>query len=163
MRKLLLLIPLALVLSACGGTSGGTDSPNQGHLGEVAGLNGTTLTLILKDFTITPQNVTLPKAGAYTIVIWNEGSQTAQPQDRGQRAQREGQEINFGEKANFKVDLPEGRQVRDVLPGRRPQSPRNDGHDHRRVTGSVSTPRSETLTIEPRALQVPYTKEGGER
>jgi uncharacterized cupredoxin-like copper-binding protein len=106
MRKLLLLIPLALVLSACGGTSGGTNSPNQGHLGEVAGLKGTTLTLILKDFTITPQNVTLPKTGAYTIVIWNEGSQLHSLKIEGNGLSAKAKEINFGEKASLKVTFP---------------------------------------------------------
>jgi uncharacterized cupredoxin-like copper-binding protein len=101
-----LLLPLALVLSACGGTSGGTNSPNQGHLGEVAGLNGTTLTLILKDFTITPQNVTLPKTGAYTLVIWNEGSQLHSLKIEGNGVNAKAKEINFGEKASFKVTFP---------------------------------------------------------
>jgi hypothetical protein len=97
MRKVLLLIPLALLLAGCGGTSGGTNSPNQGHLGEVAGLKGTTLTLILKDFTITPQNVTLPKVGAYDIVIWNEGSQLHSLKIEGNGLNAKAKEINFGE------------------------------------------------------------------
>jgi len=103
MRKLLLLVPLALLLSACGGTSGGTNSPNQGHLGEVAGLVGNTLTLILKDFTITPQNVTLPKTGTYTVVIWNEGSQLHSLKIEGNGLTARAKEINFGSKSTFKV------------------------------------------------------------
>jgi uncharacterized cupredoxin-like copper-binding protein len=103
MRRLLLLIPLALLLSACGGTSGGTNDPGQGHLGETAGLVGNTLTLILKDFTITNQNVTLPKTGTYTIVIWNEGSQLHNLEIEGQGLEVKGKEINFGKKSSFKV------------------------------------------------------------
>ena len=38
MKRLLLLIPFALLLAGCGGTSGGTGNPNQGHLGETAGV-----------------------------------------------------------------------------------------------------------------------------
>ena len=45
MRKLLLLIPFALLLAGCGGTSGGTNNPNQGHLGETAGVVGTKVTV----------------------------------------------------------------------------------------------------------------------
>ena len=105
MRKLLLLIPFALLLAGCGGTSGGTNDPNQGHLGEKAGLVGTTLTLILKDFTITPAKVTLPKAGAYTVVIWNEGSQLHNLEIQGNGLEVKGKEINFGKKSSFKVTL----------------------------------------------------------
>ncbi len=103
MRKLLLLIPLALLLAGCGGTSGGTNNPNQGHLGEKAGLVGTTLTLILKDFTITPSIATLPKTGTYTVVIWNEGSQLHNLEIQGNGLEVKGKEINFGKKATFTV------------------------------------------------------------
>ena len=105
MRRLLLFIPLALLLAGCGGTSGGTNDPGQGHLGETAGLTGNTLTLILKDFTITNQNVTLPKTGAYTVVIWNEGSQLHNLEIEGNGLEETGTEINFGEKSSFKVNF----------------------------------------------------------
>ena len=130
MRKLLLLIPLALVLSACGGTSGGTNSPNQGHLGETAGLKDTTLTLILKDFTITPQNVTLPKAGAYTIVIWNEGSQLHSLKIEGNGLNAKAKEINFGEKASFKVTFPKAGKYSMFCPV--------DGHKDLGMTGTIT-------------------------
>jgi uncharacterized cupredoxin-like copper-binding protein len=103
MRKVLLLIPLALLLAGCGGTSGGTGDPGQGHLGEKAGLVGNTLTLILKDFTITNQNVTLPKTGTYTVIIWNEGSQLHNLEIEGNGLEAKGTEINFGKKSSFKV------------------------------------------------------------
>jgi uncharacterized cupredoxin-like copper-binding protein len=105
MRKLLLLIPLALLISGCGGTSGGTGDPNQGHLGEKAGLVGTTLTLILKDFTITPANVTLPKTGKYKIVLFNEGSQLHNVEIDGNGLEAKGKEINFGKTSSFTVDF----------------------------------------------------------
>ena len=105
MRKLLLLIPVALLISGCGGTSGGTNDPNQGHLGEKAGLVGTTMTFILKDFTITPSNVTLPKAGKYTIVIYNEGSQLHNLEIEGNGLKAEGKEIGFGKKQTFTADF----------------------------------------------------------
>jgi uncharacterized cupredoxin-like copper-binding protein len=105
MRRLLLLITLALLLAGCGGTSGGTNDPNQGHLGEKAGLVGNTLTLILKDFTITPVDVTLPKTGTYPIVMWNEGSQLHNLEIEGNGLEVKGTEINFGKKATFKADF----------------------------------------------------------
>jgi hypothetical protein len=105
MRKLLLLIPLALLISGCGGTSGGTNDPNQGHLGEKAGLFDTTLTFILKDFTITPAAVTLPKTGKYTIVIYNEGSQLHNLEIQGKGVKEKGKDIGFGKKETFTVDF----------------------------------------------------------
>jgi uncharacterized cupredoxin-like copper-binding protein len=130
MRKVLLLIPLALLLAGCGGTSGGTNSPNQGHLGEVAGLKGTTLTLILKDFTITPQNVTLPKAGAYDIVIWNEGSQLHSLKIEGNGLNAKAKEINFGEKASFKVTFPKAGKYTMYCPV--------DSHKSLGMTGTIT-------------------------
>ena len=42
MRKLLLLAPLALLISGCGGTSGGTNDPNQANVQPyVQGLDAT--------------------------------------------------------------------------------------------------------------------------
>jgi uncharacterized cupredoxin-like copper-binding protein len=105
MRKLLLLAPLALLISGCGGTSGGTNDPNQGHLGEKAGLVGTTTTFILKDFTITPANITLPKTGKYTIVIYNEGSQLHNLEIEGNGLNAKGKDIGFGENETFTVDF----------------------------------------------------------
>ncbi len=103
MRKLLSLIPFALLLAGCGGTSGGTGDPNQGHLGEKAGLVGNTLTLILKDFTITPSKATLPKTGTYTTVLYNEGSQLHNLKIEGNGLNVKGNEINFGKKTTFTV------------------------------------------------------------
>lgn len=107
MRKLLLLIPFALLLAGCGGTSGGNQNdPNQGHLGEKAGLVGTTLTFILKDFTITPANPTLPKTGKYTIVVYNEGSQLHNLQITGNGIDVKGkEEIGFGKTFTFTADF----------------------------------------------------------
>jgi uncharacterized cupredoxin-like copper-binding protein len=130
MRKLFLLIPLALVLSACGGTSGGTNSPNQGHLGEVAGLKGTTLTLILKDFTITPQDVTLPKAGAYTIIIWNEGSQLHSLKIEGNGLNAKAKEVTFGNKASSKVTFTKAGKYTMYCPV--------DGHKDLGMTGTIT-------------------------
>jgi uncharacterized cupredoxin-like copper-binding protein len=103
MRKLLLLIPLAVVLAGCGGTSGGTDNPNQGHLGETAGVTGNKVTIILKDFTITPETVALPKTGTYTFELHNEGAQVHSLEIEGSGLEAKGKEINFGKSSTFKA------------------------------------------------------------
>jgi plastocyanin len=130
MRKLLLLAPLALLISGCGGTSGGTNDPNQGHLGEKAGLVGTTLTLILKDFTITPANVTLPKTGKYTIVLYNEGSQLHNLVIEGNGLNAKGKGIGFGEKASFPVDFKKAGSYEMYCP--------IDSHKDLGMTGTIT-------------------------
>ena len=130
MRKVLLLIPLALLLAGCGGTSGGTGDPGQGHLGETAGLVGNTLTLILKDFTITNQNVTLPKTGTYTIVIWNEGSQLHSLKIEGNGLSAKAKEINFGGKTSFKVSFTKAGKYTMYCPV--------DSHKDLGMTGTIT-------------------------
>jgi hypothetical protein len=130
MRKLLLLIPVALLISGCGGTSGGTGDPNQGHLGEKAGLVGDTLTLILKDFTITPANVTLPKAGKYTIVLFNEGSQLHNVEIEGNGLEAKGKEINFGKNTTFTVDFEKAGSYEMYCPV--------DAHKDLGMTGTIT-------------------------
>jgi uncharacterized cupredoxin-like copper-binding protein len=105
MRKLLLLIPFALLLAGCGGTSGGSNNPNQGHLGETAGVVGNKVTIILKDFTITPEAITLPKAGTYTFELHNEGAQVHNLEIEGNGLEKKGTEINFGKQSSFTVDF----------------------------------------------------------
>jgi uncharacterized cupredoxin-like copper-binding protein len=105
MRKLLLLIPLAVVLAGCGGGGGGTNNPNQGHLGETAGVSGNKVTIILQDFTITPQNIKLPKTGTYTFELHNEGAQVHNLEIEGNGLEEEGKEINFGKTSSFTVDF----------------------------------------------------------
>ena len=105
MKRLLLLIPFALLLAGCGGTSGGTGNPNQGHLGETAGVIGSKVTIILKDFTITPANITLPKPGSYTFELHNEGAQTHSLEIEGNGIEKKGPQITFGQKGSFTVEL----------------------------------------------------------
>ena len=101
MRKLLLLVPLGLFLAGCGGTSGGTNNPNQGHLGETAGVVGKKVTIILKDFTLTPETVKLPKTGTYTFELHNEGAQVHNLEIEGNGLEKKGTNIGFGEKETF--------------------------------------------------------------
>jgi len=130
MRKLLLLIPLALLLAGCGGTSGGTNNPNQGHLGEKAGLVGNTLTLILKDFTITPTNVKIPKTGTYTVVLFNEGSQVHSLKIEGNGLSTQGKQINFGKSSTFKVTFKKSGAYQMFCPV--------DSHKELGMTGTIT-------------------------
>jgi uncharacterized cupredoxin-like copper-binding protein len=130
MRKLLLLIPFALLLAGCGGTSGGTNNPNQGHLGETAGVVGNKVTIILKDFTLTPASVSLPKAGKYTFELHNEGAQTHALEVEGNGVEEKSSEINFGEQTSFTVDLKKAGDYEMYCPV--------DGHKGLGMTGSIT-------------------------
>src|SRR5215204_2471238 len=123
MRKLLLLAPLALLISGSGG-------PNQGHLGEKAGLVDTTLTLILKDFTITPANVTFPKTGKYTVVLYNEGSQLHNVEIEGNGIEATGKDIGFGKTFTFTVDFKKAGSYEMYCPV--------DGHKDLGMTGTIT-------------------------
>jgi uncharacterized cupredoxin-like copper-binding protein len=130
MKRLLLLMPFAVLLAGCGGTSGGTGSPNQGHLGETAGVIGMKVTIILKDFTITPQSITLPKTGSYTFELHNEGAQTHSLEIEGNGVEKKGPEITFGEKGSFTVDLGKSGKYEMYCPV--------DGHKGLGMTGTIT-------------------------
>ncbi len=101
MRKLILLIPAAVLLAGCGGGGGG--NPNEGALGERAGVSGTRVTIILKDFTLTPTTIKLPKPGTYTFVGVNEGAQTHSLEVEGNGVEERGKNVGFGAKTTFTV------------------------------------------------------------
>jgi uncharacterized cupredoxin-like copper-binding protein len=105
MRKLLLLIPLVLVAAACGGSNTGGGDTERGSLGEQAGVVGMKVTMILKDFTLTPSTLTLPKTGTYTFELVNEGSQTHNLEIEGNGLEVKGTDVAFGEKTSFTVDF----------------------------------------------------------
>ena len=130
MRKALLLIPFALLLAGCGGTSGGTGSPNQGHLGETAGVNGNKVTIILKDFTITPVTVALPKTGTYSFELHNEGAQLHSLKIVGNGLSVRGKEINFGKNSTFKVTFKKAGTYQMFCPV--------DGHKALGMTGTIT-------------------------
>ncbi|HEY2938834.1 MAG TPA: cupredoxin domain-containing protein [Gaiellaceae bacterium] len=100
MRKLMLLIPAAVLLAGCGGGGGGA---GQGQLGENPGVKGTIVTVIEKDFTLTPDAIKLPKPGTYTFKAVNEGAQTHNLEVEGKGVEEKGTNIGFGEKMSFKV------------------------------------------------------------
>jgi plastocyanin len=130
MRKAFLAIaPLALFLAACGGTGGGTGNPGAGNLGEHAGLAGTVATIILKDFSLTPATLKIPKPGTYTFVAHNEGAQQHSLAVTGPGLNAKGTTIGFGSKMSFKVTFTKAGTYSMFCPV--------DGHKALGMTGSV--------------------------
>ena len=70
MRRLLGLIPLGLLLAACGGGSNG------GQGSAAGGAVIQTIQISEKEFSLNPGTVTLPKAGTYEFDVTNDGSIT---------------------------------------------------------------------------------------
>jgi uncharacterized cupredoxin-like copper-binding protein len=73
MRRLLLLIPAALALAACGGGNGGSEESGGTQTG---GSVVQTIQLSEKEYSITPNTVTLAKAGTYEFNVTNDGGIT---------------------------------------------------------------------------------------
>jgi plastocyanin len=130
MRRLLLLIPFALLLAGCGGTSGGTNNDNQGHLGETAGVIGHKVTIILKDFTITPGDIKLLKPGKYSFELHNEGAQTHALKIVGNGVDAKSSDITFGNKTTFSVNLKKSGKYQMWCPV--------DSHKSLGMTGTIT-------------------------
>jgi uncharacterized cupredoxin-like copper-binding protein len=69
-RRLLALIPLGLLLAACGGSSNGSEGSAAG------GAVIQTIQISEKEFSLNPGTVTLPKPGTYEFDVTNDGSVT---------------------------------------------------------------------------------------
>jgi uncharacterized cupredoxin-like copper-binding protein len=130
MKRLMLLIPLAVVLAGCGGGGGGTNDPNQGHLGETAGVTGNKVTIILQDFTITPANIKLPKVGSYTFELHNEGAQVHNLEIEGNGLEKKGTDVNFGKTSSFTVDFAKAGEYEMYCPV--------DDHKGLGMTGTIT-------------------------
>jgi plastocyanin len=104
MRRVLFLVPAAVLLAGCGGGGGGGGAGG-GNLGENPGVSGNQVTIILKDFTLTPDSIKLPKPGKYTIKGVNEGASTHNIEVEGQGLEEKGKNVSFGDKMTFTVDF----------------------------------------------------------
>jgi PQQ system protein len=68
-RQLLALVPLGLLLAACGGSSGSEGSAAGGAVIQ-------TIRISEKEYSLNPSTVTLPKPGTYEFDVTNDGSIT---------------------------------------------------------------------------------------
>ena len=92
MRALCVLFPIALLLSACGGTTKKSVRP-------AAPLQ--TVQVTEKEFLITPSTISLAKTGTYTFKVTNNGQITHAFELNGQRTS----DIAPGQSAALTVDL----------------------------------------------------------
>jgi uncharacterized cupredoxin-like copper-binding protein len=73
-NRLLALVPLALLVAACGGYGGGSSSGSAS--GGTSGKALKTIRISEKEFSLSPGTVTLPKAGTYAFEVTNDGTIT---------------------------------------------------------------------------------------
>src|SRR5436309_12705080 len=73
MRRLLFLLPTALMLAACGGGYGGGGNSNAGS---GSGAVVQTFKIAETEYSLTPATVAVPQAGTYAFVVTNKGTIT---------------------------------------------------------------------------------------
>ena len=121
MRPLLVLLPLSLVLAACGGSS--STSPG--------GPVQQTIQISEKEYSLNPGTVTVSKTGAYKFRVTNNGTIAHALEINGNGLEEKTGDIRPGATATLRVTLAKGRLLRAVLPDRWSQSPGHESHGHR--------------------------------
>ncbi len=74
MSRLLALLPLALLLAACGGSSNGNSSGNSSS--QASGSVLQTIQVSEKEYSLNPSTITVPKPGTYALKVTNDGTIT---------------------------------------------------------------------------------------
>jgi PQQ system protein len=102
MRRLLLLVPAAMLLSACGGDTSNESSSD----GPVV----TTIQISESEFSLTPRTITVPQAGTYEFDVRNDGQVTHALEIEGNGSEQESGDIGPGSTVTMRVALSdEGR------------------------------------------------------
>ena len=92
MRRLLVILPLALLLAACGGSSDESDESASGNVLQ-------TIRISEKEFSLNPNTVTLSQPGTYEFEVTNDGQIThaLEIEESGDGAEAESGDIGTGE------------------------------------------------------------------
>lgn len=124
MRRLLPLVPLALVLAACGG------SGNGGGGGAAFG-EAQTIRISEKEYSLNPSTVTVARAGTYTFEITNDGQTTHgfDIEAGGGGDEAEAGNIEPGESKTVQLALKAGQSYEMYCP--------IDGHRQEGMDGTV--------------------------
>jgi uncharacterized cupredoxin-like copper-binding protein len=127
MRRLLVLIPAALALAACGGGNGGSEESGTQTGGSVV----QTIQLSEKEFSITPNTVTLSKAGTYEFMVTNDGTTThaLEVEESGGGAEAETDHIAPGESKTLRFTFSGDGSFEMYCP--------IDGHEDQGMKGTI--------------------------
>jgi uncharacterized cupredoxin-like copper-binding protein len=100
MRRVWILVPVALLLSACGGSSNKSGASSSG-----SGPPLQTISLSEKEFSITPKSISVSKAGTYTFDVTNDGQITHALEVEGNGVEQKTGDVEPGKSATLTVDL----------------------------------------------------------
>jgi uncharacterized cupredoxin-like copper-binding protein len=131
--RLLALVPLALLVAACGGYGGGGSSGSAS--GGSSGRALQTIQISEKEFSLNPGTVKLPKAGTYAFEVTNDGTIThafnvEQSGGGGDENEVEAGDISPGSSKTVKFTFEAGKRYEMYCPV--------DGHKAQGMAGTIS-------------------------
>jgi uncharacterized cupredoxin-like copper-binding protein len=98
MRRLFVLLPLSLLLAACGGTSGTSSSSAGGPVLQ-------TIQISEKEYSLTPSKITVAKTGTYELKATNDGTITHALEIEGNGVEEKTGDVAPGSTATLRVNL----------------------------------------------------------
>ena len=124
MRRLLPLVPLALLVAACGGRGNGDG-------GGASSGDNQTIRISEKEYTLNPSTVTLAREGTYTFAITNDGEVThsLNIEASGGGDEVEAGDIEPGQTKNVKFTVKAGQSYEMYCP--------IDGHRQQGMHGTI--------------------------
>jgi uncharacterized cupredoxin-like copper-binding protein len=107
MRRLLVLLPLALTLAACGGGGSGSTAAQgtTAAAGMPAASSAQTVMVGEKEFSITPSSIAVTKPGTYTFKVTNNGQIGHALEIEGHGIEQKTATVDPGKTATLRVDL----------------------------------------------------------
>ena len=136
MLRLLVLLPLGLLLTACGGSSSKSDQ---------AGAILQTVRISAKEFSLTPSSVNVPKTGTYAFAVKNDGTTAHALEVEGNGVEEKTGNIEPGSTATLRVTLSKGGSYEMYCPI---DGHRGQGMEGTIVAGSGAGSGGETTTDE---------------
>lgn len=121
MRGVLILVPLTLLLSACGGSS-----TTSGGGGQVL----RTLQISEREYSLTPGNFTVSKPGTYEFKVTNDGRTTHAFEIEGNGVEEKTGHIDPGASATLRVELSKNGSYEIYCP--------IDGHRQQGMEGTLT-------------------------
>jgi plastocyanin len=98
MRRLFVLLPLSLLLAACGGTAGTSSSSAGGPVLQ-------TIQIAEKEYSLTPSKITVAKTGTYELKATNDGTITHALEIEGNGVEEKTGDVAPGSTVTLRVNL----------------------------------------------------------
>ena len=133
MNRLLALLPLSLLVAACGGSYGGGGNNNSSGSG---GKALQTIQVSEKEYSLNPSTVTLPKPGTYAFEVTNDGKITHafNVEQSGGGGETEAGDISPGSSKTVKFTFEAGKRYEMYCP--------IDGHKSMGMAGTIGVGRA---------------------